>query len=68
MQLPLPSLYNTKGIEQAKLLEVVNRNTKRLKRLTEDILDVTKTKSQYLNLNSTAGYCQYKRHGRRNRF
>ena len=31
-------LRNTKDTEQAKLLEVVNRNAKRLQRLTEDIL------------------------------
>jgi signal transduction histidine kinase len=44
-------LSNTKNKEQAKLLEVVNRNAKRLHRLTEDILDVTKIESQSLNLN-----------------
>ena len=44
-------LYNTKDIEQAKLLQVVSRNAKRLQRLTEDILDVTKIESQSLNLN-----------------
>jgi two-component system, OmpR family, sensor histidine kinase VicK len=43
-------LSNTKDTEQAKLLEVVNRNAKRLQRLTEDILDVTKIESQSLNL------------------
>ena len=43
-------LRNTKDAEQAKLLEVVNRNAKRLQRLTEDILDVTKIESQSLNL------------------
>jgi two-component system, OmpR family, sensor histidine kinase VicK len=43
-------LRNTKDMEQAKLLEVVNRNAKRLHRLTEDILDVTKIESQSLNL------------------
>jgi two-component system, OmpR family, sensor histidine kinase VicK len=37
--------------EQAKLLQVVNRNAKRLQRLTEDILDVTKIESQSLSLN-----------------
>jgi two-component system sensor histidine kinase VicK len=41
---------HTKDIEQAKLLEVVNRNANRLKRLTEDILDVTKIESQSLDL------------------
>jgi two-component system sensor histidine kinase VicK len=44
-------LSNTKDIEQAKLLQVVSRNAKRLQRLTEDILDVTKIESQSLNLN-----------------
>jgi two-component system, OmpR family, sensor histidine kinase VicK len=43
-------LRNTKDAEQAKLLEVINRNAKRLSRLTEDILDVTKIESQSLNL------------------
>jgi two-component system sensor histidine kinase VicK len=33
------------------LLQVVSRNAKRLQRLTEDILDVTKIESQSLNLN-----------------
>jgi two-component system, OmpR family, sensor histidine kinase VicK len=41
---------HTKDIEQAKLLEVVSRNANRLKRLTEDILDVTKIESQSLNV------------------
>jgi signal transduction histidine kinase len=44
-------LNNAKDIEQAELLEVINRNAKRLHRLTEDILDVTKIESQSLNLN-----------------
>ncbi|HJT49970.1 MAG TPA: ATP-binding protein [Nitrososphaeraceae archaeon] len=43
-------LRNPKDAEQAKLLEVINRNAKRLERLTEDILDVTKIESQSLNL------------------
>jgi signal transduction histidine kinase len=43
-------LSKTKDEEQAKLLEVLNRNAKRLQRLTEDILDVTKIESQSLNL------------------
>jgi phospho-acceptor domain-containing protein len=43
-------LRNTKDAEQAKLLEVIRRNAKRLQRLTEDILDVTKIESQSLNL------------------
>ena len=44
-------LSNTKDIERAKLLEVISRNAKRLHRLTEDILDVTKIESQSLSLN-----------------
>ena len=43
-------LSHTNDIDQAKLLEVVIRNAKRLKRLTEDILDVTKIESQSLDL------------------
>jgi C4-dicarboxylate-specific signal transduction histidine kinase len=43
-------LNNMKDIKQAKLLEVINRNGKRLQRLTEDILDVTKIESQSLDL------------------
>ena len=43
-------LSHAKDTEQAKLLEVVNRNAKRLKRLTEDILDITKIESESLNL------------------
>ena len=43
-------LSHTKDIEQAKLLQVVSRNAKRLQRLTEDILDVTKIESQSLNI------------------
>jgi two-component system sensor histidine kinase VicK len=45
------ALRNPKDIERPKLLEVINRNAKRLQRLTEDILDVTKIESQSLNLN-----------------
>jgi DNA-directed RNA polymerase len=46
-------LYNTKDLEHAKLLEVINRNAKRLRRLTEDILDVTYIflKKEQFNLN-----------------
>jgi signal transduction histidine kinase len=44
-------LHNTKDAEQAKLLQIVSRNARRLQRLTEDILDVTKIESQSLNLN-----------------
>jgi two-component system sensor histidine kinase VicK len=43
-------LSNTNDIEQAKLLEVVVRNARRLKQLAEDILDVTKIESQSLDL------------------
>ena len=43
-------LAKTKEVEHAKLLEVINRNAKRLQRLTEDILDVTKIEGQSLNL------------------
>src|SRR5919197_4371795 len=43
-------LSHTEDIEQAKLLQVVSRNAKRLQRLTEDILDVTKIESQSLNI------------------
>jgi len=41
-------ISHAKDMEQAKLLEVVSRNAKRLKRLTEDILDITKIESQSL--------------------
>ena len=44
-------IRNAKDMGQAKLLEVINRNAKRLHRLTEDILDVTKIESRSLNLN-----------------
>jgi two-component system, OmpR family, sensor histidine kinase VicK len=44
-------IHNTNDMQQAKLLEVINRNAKRLHRLTEDILDVTKIESQSLKLN-----------------
>jgi two-component system sensor histidine kinase VicK len=40
----------TKDVEQIKLLEVVGRSARRLKRLTEDILDVTRIENQSLNL------------------
>jgi signal transduction histidine kinase len=39
-----------KDTEQLELLDIINRNAKRLKRLTEDILDVTKIESQTLQL------------------
>jgi two-component system, OmpR family, sensor histidine kinase VicK len=37
--------------ELSQLLDVISRNAKRLQRLTEDILDVTKIESQSLKLN-----------------
>jgi signal transduction histidine kinase len=40
----------TKDVEQIKLLEVVGRSARRLQRLTEDILDVTRIENQSLNL------------------
>ena len=39
-----------KDAQQQKLLEVISRNAKRLQRLTDDILDVTKIESQALKL------------------
>jgi signal transduction histidine kinase len=39
-----------KDNEQRLLVDVISRNAKRLQRLTEDILDVTKIESQSLNL------------------
>jgi signal transduction histidine kinase len=42
---------NEKDAEQRQLLDVTIRNAKRLRQLTEDILDVTKIESQSLNLN-----------------
>jgi two-component system sensor histidine kinase VicK len=36
--------------EQRNLIDVISRNAKRLQRLTEDILDVTRIESQSLNL------------------
>ena len=39
-----------KDIKQQELLDVIVRNAKRLQRLTEDILDVTKIESHSLNL------------------
>ncbi|MBV9176844.1 MAG: HAMP domain-containing histidine kinase [Nitrososphaeraceae archaeon] len=41
----------TKDPEERELLDVVIRNAKRLQKLTEDILDVTKIESQLLQLN-----------------
>ena len=40
-----------KDVKQKELLEVTIRNTKRLQRLTNDILDVTKIESKSLGLN-----------------
>jgi two-component system sensor histidine kinase VicK len=40
--------YNNKELIQ--LIDVINRNAKRLQRLTEDILDVTRLESQSLSL------------------
>src|ERR1043166_2912105 len=40
----------TKDVERIKLLEVVGRSARRLQRLTEDILDVTRIENQSLNL------------------
>jgi signal transduction histidine kinase len=42
---------NEKDPKQKELLDVVERNAKRLKQLTEDILDVTKIESNSLHLN-----------------
>jgi two-component system, OmpR family, sensor histidine kinase VicK len=40
-----------KDTEQRQLLNIITRNAKRLQRLTDDILDVTKIESQSLKLN-----------------
>ena len=40
-----------KDVEQRQLLDTITRNAKRLQRLTDDILDVTKIESQSLKLN-----------------
>ena len=40
-----------KDTEQRQLLDTITRNAKRLQRLTDDILDVTKIESQSLKLN-----------------
>jgi two-component system, OmpR family, sensor histidine kinase VicK len=42
--------HKTKDPEQLELLDVTIRNAKRLQRLTEDILDVTRIESQTLHL------------------
>jgi two-component system, OmpR family, sensor histidine kinase VicK len=43
-------LRNTKDAQQVKFLEVISRNAKRLQRLTDDILDVTRIESHTLNI------------------
>ena len=43
-------LSKIKDNEQRLLVDVISRNAKRLQRLTEDILDITKIESQSLNL------------------
>ena len=43
-------LSQTKDVEQADLLEIINRNARRLHRLSEDILDVTRIESNSLHL------------------
>jgi signal transduction histidine kinase len=43
-------LSDTNNIKEASILEVINRNAKRLRRLTEDILDVSKIESKSLHL------------------
>ncbi|MGH9950537.1 MAG: sensor histidine kinase [Nitrososphaeraceae archaeon] len=45
------SKIKNEDIELGQLLAVISRNAKRLQRLTEDILDVTKIESQSLTLN-----------------
>src|ERR671920_676199 len=40
-----------KDVKQRQLLDTITRNAKRLQRLTDDILDVTKIESQSLKLN-----------------
>ena len=42
---------NIKSKDQRELLEIIIRNAKRLKRLTDNMLDVTKIESQSLMLN-----------------
>ena len=42
-----------KDAKQGELLDVIIRNAKRLQRLTEDILDVTKIESQCLDLKNS---------------
>lgn len=42
---------STSSSEEKELVEVVSRNARRLKKLAEDILDVTKMEGYHLNLN-----------------
>jgi two-component system, OmpR family, sensor histidine kinase VicK len=42
---------NEKEIKQKELLDIVARNARRLKQLTEDVLDVTRIESNTLQLN-----------------
>ncbi len=43
-------LSRTNDKEQAELLDIINRNAKRLRGLTEDLLDVTRIENQSLKL------------------
>jgi signal transduction histidine kinase len=43
-------LCRTNDKEQAELLDIINRNAKRLRGLTEDLLDVTRIENQSLKL------------------
>ncbi|MGZ5490596.1 MAG: sensor histidine kinase [Nitrososphaeraceae archaeon] len=42
---------NVKDEKQLEILEIIIRNAKRLKRLTDNLLDITKIESQFLMLN-----------------
>jgi two-component system sensor histidine kinase VicK len=44
-------LSQIKGVEQQELLGIIARNAKRLQRLSDDILDVTKIEGKSLELN-----------------
>jgi signal transduction histidine kinase len=44
-------INNTSGSKEKELVEIVSRNARRLKKLAEDILDVTKIEGYSLNLN-----------------
>jgi len=39
--------------EQLEFLDIINRNTKKLKKLSDDILDISKIENNLLNLNKT---------------